>query len=79
MAVDPGYGHLGVGNKILRYLIERAREEGIRSLFALTTQAADWFLNMGFVRGEIQDLPEEKRSSYNSHRNSRIYILKLQT
>ncbi len=77
MAVDPEAGHLGIGNKILRYFIEQARETGLDGLFALTTQASDWFQNMGFERGRLSDLPEEKRSTYNEDRNSRIYILRL--
>lgn len=77
MAVDPNYSHLGIGNKILRYLIEQGRRQGLKSLFALTTQASDWFQNMGFTQGEVADLPEEKRSIYNADRNSRIFLLKL--
>lgn len=79
MAVDPGYAHLGIGNKILRYFIELARQRSMTGLFALTTQASDWFQNMGFQRGEISDLPEEKRARYNANRNSRVFILRLNT
>jgi amino-acid N-acetyltransferase len=77
MAVDPVYAHLGIGNKILRYFIEQARLGGLAGLYALTTRATDWFRDMGFERGEVSDLPEEKRSRYNAERNSRVFVLRL--
>ncbi len=77
MAVDPGYAHLGVGGRILHFLIDRARTRGVEKLFALTTRASDWFLSMGFVRGEIKELPQEKQQNYNNNRNSRIYMYRL--
>jgi amino-acid N-acetyltransferase len=77
MAVDPEYSHLGIGNKILRYLIEQAREKGMTGLYALTTRASDWFQNNGFERGAVSDLPEDKRSRYNEERNSRVFVLRL--
>ena len=75
LAVAPASSKLGIGNQILQHLIAQARQKNIQNIFALTTQAADWFLSMGFTRGELSDLPEERR--YNNNRNSRIYCLAL--
>ncbi|MGI9255361.1 MAG: amino-acid N-acetyltransferase, partial [Salinispira sp.] len=75
LAVDPPFNNLGIGNKLLLYMIEHARKQGIAKVFVLTTQAADWFLNAGFHRAEPSILPEER--PYNNDRNSRIYCLEL--
>ncbi|AHC16588.1 amino-acid N-acetyltransferase [Salinispira pacifica] len=78
MAVDPGYNHLGIGQKILRYLIQRSREQSLKQIFALTTRASDWFMSLGFRKGDLSHLPEEKRLSYNKGRNSRIFYLPVE-
>ncbi|WP_028974136.1 amino-acid N-acetyltransferase [Spirochaeta cellobiosiphila] len=73
IAVDPGFRHLGLGQKIVAYLIHKAKELGLDEVFLLTTQTSDWFINLGFELGSVKDLPEPKRSHYNPGRKSRIY------
>ncbi len=77
LAVDPQYDHLGIGQRIVAYLIERARSEGVERVFALTTQASDWFEQLGFVPGTVADVPDQKRSAYDHTRKSRILIFDL--
>lgn len=77
LAVDPQYDHLGIGQRIVAYLIERARSEGVERVFALTTQASDWFEQLGFIPGTVADVPDQKRSAYDHSRKSRILIYNL--
>ncbi|MCK4514277.1 MAG: GNAT family N-acetyltransferase, partial [Spirochaetaceae bacterium] len=77
LAMDPQYDHLGIGQKLVAYLIERARRDGIGRVFALTTQASDWFEQLGFVPGTVADVPDQKRSAYDHSRKSRILIFDL--
>ncbi|TVR71546.1 MAG: amino-acid N-acetyltransferase [Spirochaetaceae bacterium] len=77
IAVDPAYEELGIGRRIVLYLIEMARERGLRGVFVLTTQTADWFESIGFRRVAPGKLPEEKRRRYDLDRNSVILYLKL--
>lgn len=77
VAVHPFYRSQGVGERILQYLIDMAGTRGFRSLFLLTTRATDWFLEFGFVLGNPGDLPETRRQTYNTERNSRVLILHL--
>jgi amino-acid N-acetyltransferase len=42
----------------------------------MTTQAADWFENLGFEPGNIEDLPAERKEIWNTKRNSKVYRLK---
>jgi len=77
LAVDPQYDHLRIGQRIVAYLIDRARSAGIGRVFALTTQASDWFEQLGFVPGNVSDVPDQKQSAYDHSRKSRILIFDL--
>ena len=77
ITVDPSFAHLGVGNKIIRFLVERAKQNGKKQVFLLTTQTGDYFESLGFHLATPDDLPPEKRASYNPARNSRVYHLDL--
>ena len=77
IAVDRTYFGFGIGKRILSYLADRARRSGLKHLYALTTQTADWFLQFGFTEGQVEDLPPDKRRDYNRLRNSRVLLLDL--
>jgi amino-acid N-acetyltransferase len=74
IAVDEHFLHLGVGPKMVDFLCERAARKGLSAVFALTTQAADWFQKLGFEEADPSALPEKKRLSYNLQRKSRIFV-----
>jgi amino-acid N-acetyltransferase len=77
LSVDARYSHLGIGQKIVRYLIDRAREKRLNSVFVLTTQTSDWFQALGFRVAALDEVPQEKRVAYNRDRNSRILLYEL--
>ncbi|MBN2628559.1 MAG: amino-acid N-acetyltransferase [Spirochaetales bacterium] len=77
LAVAPGYVELGIGQKMVTYLLEQGRSKDLEQIFVLTTQSSDWFLKMGFTAGSLEDLPPSKRDKYNRRRNSRILIFQL--
>jgi amino-acid N-acetyltransferase len=77
IAVDETYAGLGIGKRILGFLIDRAERLGLRQLYALSTQTADWFAQLGFREGGVADLPEDRRRSYSRQRNSRVLLLDL--
>lgn len=70
IAIDPKYEELGIGRRIVLYLMDRAREEGLPAVFVLTTQTSDWFESIGYERVGVKELPPEKRERYNVERNS---------
>jgi len=74
VAVDPRFAQLGIGMKLVACLLEKARDEGCRRVFALSTQATDWFLAQGFKEGSVNDLPAKRREKYDEVRNSRVLI-----
>jgi amino-acid N-acetyltransferase len=77
LAVDGGYKHLGIGHRMVGYLIEEARRAGLAGIFVLTTRTSDWFLSLGFSPATVDDLPEERRLTYDKDRKSRIYTMGL--
>ncbi|WP_161626801.1 amino-acid N-acetyltransferase [Desulfospira joergensenii] len=78
VAVNEDYKSKGIGRGLVQFLIQKAREKKIKTLFLLTTQAADWFFEFGFVWADPADLPESHRQRYNLERNSRVLFLTLQ-
>ena len=77
IAVDQSYKHLGIGQKVVEFLLSVARERGLKRIFVLTTQTADWFQKLGFAEGTIDDIPEAKREKYDRSRNSKIFTFSL--
>ncbi|HKJ84765.1 MAG TPA: amino-acid N-acetyltransferase [Spirochaetia bacterium] len=77
LAVDDNYEHFGIGQRIVRFLIEGARRAGLRELFVLTTQASDWFEQLGFRAGSVEDMPKSKRERYDYARNSRVMLYEI--
>ncbi|MDR1900804.1 MAG: amino-acid N-acetyltransferase [Treponema sp.] len=77
MAVDPVYADMGLGKKIVYFLIDRARKLQLRRIFVLTTRTHDWFETLGFKEGAIESLPEKRRRNYNQNRKSKIFTLEI--
>lgn len=76
VAVDETCAHIGIGPKMIEYLIEKAKSINIESVFVLTTQTADWFEKQGFVPDEINSLPAERRKKWNPQRGSKLFRLR---
>jgi amino-acid N-acetyltransferase len=77
IVVDEMYSKLGIGRKMISYLMEKAIQMHFKSVFVLTTQTSDWFSQLGFTEAKISDLPPEKQKSYNYKRNSLILRYKF--
>ncbi len=77
LTTDPAYADMGLGRRIVRYLIDRAKKQGLRRVFILTTRTQDWFELLGFKECPIDSLPEKKRRNYDRERKSKAYALEL--
>jgi amino-acid N-acetyltransferase len=77
IAVNPSFTQIGLGKHLISYLTEKARAEGLRRVFVLTTQSQDWFESLGFVEGGIKDLPARKQEHYDYKRKSEVYYLDI--
>jgi len=77
IATEPNYTDLGLGKKIVGYLIEKAKKAKMKRVFVLTTQSQDWFEALGFKEASVESLPEEKRKVYDQARGSKVFALEL--
>ncbi len=77
VAVHPHYRNSERGLQMLRYLERRAREQGLKTLFVLTTHTAHWFREQGFEPAGVEALPEQRQQLYNWQRNSKVFVKKL--
>jgi amino-acid N-acetyltransferase len=77
LATDPAFAEMGLGRRIVRCLIDRAKKQGLRRVFVLTTQTQDWFEFLGFREDSVESLPGRKRESYDRGRKSKVFALDL--
>jgi amino-acid N-acetyltransferase len=67
----------GLGDRIVRFLVDRARKLKIKRVFVLTTKSQDWFELHGFAEAPVESLPAARRKRYDAERNSKIFALEL--
>ncbi len=77
LAVSQDYRREGYGERLMKAVERAAKEQGINTLFVLTTRTAHWFIERGFRAATVQDLPEKKQALYNYGRNSLVYVKSL--
>ncbi|MCH8497966.1 MAG: amino-acid N-acetyltransferase [Marinobacter sp.] len=76
-AVDSSYRRGGRGDALLLAIEKLARSQGVERLFVLTTQTEHWFRERGFEPSAVQSLPGPKLASYNTQRNSKVFVKAL--
>jgi amino-acid N-acetyltransferase len=77
LAIAIAYQSQGRGEKLFNYICNQAKQQQLKQLFILTTQATHWFIEHGFIKKTLLDLPNEKQALYNYQRNSAVYIKNL--
>lgn len=75
VAVNKSCSNMGIGPKMISYLIDRAKRNNAKKIFVLTTQTSDWFEHLGFVPGSVDNLPEERRKMWSPERGSKVLFL----
>lgn len=77
LAVNPFYRDGGRGERILAHVEKRAKDRNFKTLFVLSTQTTQWFVERGFAEADVNALPVERREKYNRERNSKVYTKQL--
>lgn len=73
LAVHPEYRQGGRGDDVLARIEQRARAQGLKTLFVLTTRTAHWFQERGFTASSVERLPPARASLYNFQRQSKVF------
>jgi len=61
--VDPGVRGAGLGEALVRRVLDHARERGIRDVYLLTTTAERYFPRFGFQRIDREQVPAGVQAS----------------
>jgi amino-acid N-acetyltransferase len=61
--VRPGDQGTGIGAALVRALLDRARDGGLREIYLLTTTAERWFPRFGFAPIAREQVPDAVRAS----------------
>jgi amino-acid N-acetyltransferase len=74
--VNGTYENQGIGRKLMQFVESTAKEKGFKEIFALSTQAFNYFQQKGgFREAEAESLPPGRREKYEqSGRNSKILV-----
>jgi amino-acid N-acetyltransferase len=77
LAVEMQSRDRGYGEAILNHMISVAKTQRMKKLFVLTTRTTHWFIERGFVEGDVSALPAQKKSLYNYQRKSKVFVRKI--
>lgn len=77
VAVHPDYQRAGRAGVLLKRIEAEARQLGLKKLFSLTTHTPHWFIEHGFRKAGVDELPMQKQRLYNYQRNSLVLIKDL--
>lgn len=79
LVVNKDYRSRGRGDAMLGYLERLSVENGCTSIFVLSTQTMEWFVERGFEEVGVERLPPSRQATYNRSRNSKIYMKKIES
>ena len=69
LCVRASHENQGIGRRMVQFVESRAREAGLDALFALSTQAFNFFQSKaGFAEGSPDDLPPARRETLRAER-----------
>jgi len=77
LTVSPQVQGQGDGERILKRIEQRAKAQGLDSIFVLTTRTMHWFIKRGFEQVDPEWLPEARKKKYNWDRRSQVLVKKL--
>jgi amino-acid N-acetyltransferase len=77
LTISPQVQGQGDGERILKRIEQRARAQGLDSIFVLTTRTMHWFIKRGFAQVDPDWLPEARKRKYNWDRRSQVLVKKL--
>jgi amino-acid N-acetyltransferase len=79
LSVSGANENMGIGQKLMLFAENAAREKGVKTIFLLSTRAFNYFQQKGgYKEGSPHDLPPHRREKYEtSGRNSKVLIKHL--
>ncbi len=72
LAVHKDYQGNARGQRLFSTALAQAKQHGVQTLFVLSTQTVQWFIERGFSLCEWAKVPDFLKALYNPQRNSKI-------
>lgn len=72
ITVDAAFAHMGLGKKIVDFLVARAKRLNAKGIFLLTIQPVEWFESLGFELSDLSTLPQKRRALWDPKRASKV-------
>lgn len=79
LVVNKEYRARGRGDAMLGYLERMCVLHGCTSIFVLSTQTMEWFVERGFQEVSVDRLPPSRQATYNHQRKSKIYFKQIES
>ena len=77
LVVNQAYRAKGRGDAMLGYLERLCFLNGATTVFVLSTQTMEWFVERGFSQVTVEELPPSRQATYNQKRASKIYMKEI--
>jgi amino-acid N-acetyltransferase len=77
LTVSPLSQGQGDGERLLKRVEQRAKQQRLDSIFVLTTRTMHWFIKRGFQPVDPDWLPEARKRKYNWDRRSQVLVKKI--
>lgn len=77
VVTHPDYRNSGRAEKLLQHLESRAKATGHQRIFVFTTRTDHWFIEQGYTKGLLENVPKTRQQTLDQQRNSRVLIKKL--
>jgi amino-acid N-acetyltransferase len=79
LSVSGAHENLGIGQKLMLFAEDAAKQKGVKTIFLLSTRAFNYFQQKGgYKEGSPADLPLARREKYEiSGRNSKVLVKRL--
>jgi amino-acid N-acetyltransferase len=79
LSVSGAHENMGIGQKLMTFADEAAKQKGVKSIFLLSTRAFNYFQQKGgYKEGSPENLPPARREKYDqSGRNSKVLVKQI--
>lgn len=79
LSVSGAHENVGIGQKLMTFAEEAAKQKGVKSIFLLSTRAFNYFQQKGnYKEGSPDSLPPARREKYDqSGRNSKVLVKQI--
>ncbi len=77
VVTHPDYRGQGRAADLVAHLENKARSLHMKTVMLLSTNAAHWFIERGYIEQAPEDMPTPRKIAYDNKRNSKVFVKQL--